>query len=191
MGTVRLRTQKEEGEQENRKALLSQAHDHDKGSDTYYDSTFSRANNKAPESDVAAYSYMVPRHLNVNSNATRIYNVTQDECGIYCAQQNPLPTFFSYTDNKMGFTSCACPGAQCTIVFGVPDTNVFWIIAVTDSPTSAPTASPTSAPTAAGDTRAPTVVPNTSAPSSVRWAFHFWFVCFVPWLSSIFLFPGP
>jgi hypothetical protein len=99
-GAVRLKTRTGEGEKDNRKALLSQAHGYDKGSDTYYDNDLSGANNKASGGGhEAGYSYMVPRHLNVNPNATRIYNVTKDECAIFCAKQNAPPTFSSYTDN--------------------------------------------------------------------------------------------
>ena len=153
MGSAHLKSPKGEREKKYRNILLSGARSDDKGSVNTYNKIFNPIDETPPKSEKAVYSHMAPRHLNINPNATRISNVTKEECAIYCAQQNAPPTFFSYTDNKNGFTSCACPGAECTIVFGVPDTDVFLIV-----PVGPATSSPTMAPTGVGDTGAPSLV---------------------------------
>ena len=69
--------------------------------------------------------------LSIKANASRIYGVSVEECSVYCSSQREAPTYFSYRTFGSDNSSCACPGAVCTIVYGIPNSTVFIIPKVT------------------------------------------------------------
>ena len=86
--------------------------------------------------------------LSIAANASRIHGVSVDECSVSCSSPQEAPTYFAYRTLSSGNSSCACPGAKCTIVYGIPNSTVFIIPKVTANPTLVPTPAPaTSSPT--------------------------------------------
>jgi hypothetical protein len=79
MGSVHLRPPKREIEKRNRNVLLSGHAATTKAALPL----MTRLGDNPPESEEAIYSHMVSRHLNINPNATRICNVTKEECAAY------------------------------------------------------------------------------------------------------------
>ena len=90
-------------------------------------------------------SLLPQRALNLAPNATRVFNLTLDQCSVYCATLTTPPLFFAYRTLPGGNSSCACPGAVCTIVTGVPNSTVYEIPKVTLGPTVVPTRAPVTA----------------------------------------------